>query len=284
MRALIIVDVQNDFCEGGSLAVAGGAAVARAISGRLAADHGYAHVVATKDFHVDPGAHFSDQPDYATSWPPHCVADTVGAQFHPDLDTDAIEAVFYKGAFAAARPYFERALASTEAFVRANLTGLVGSQRLALTRQTRHSVDRWVMFARGAERSGHAETLRLRGLVARAEAAERALWRRRADVDPALVERLETAQRTASRLANSPPAGRDAEARGAWQARYAAAAAERERLTAELAKRCAPRRAALERLDLRVADVAHALPDGTALVDLLRVRERYVGWVLREEV
>ena len=107
MRALIIVDVQNDFCEGGSLAVAGGAAVARAISGRLAADHGYAHVVATKDFHIDPGGHFSDHPDYATSWPPHCVADTVGAQFHPDLVTDTIEAVFYKGAHAAAYSGFE---------------------------------------------------------------------------------------------------------------------------------------------------------------------------------
>ena len=65
MRALIIVDVQNDFCEGGSLAVAGGSAVARAISARLAGDHGYGHVVATKDFHIDPGGHFSDHPDYA---------------------------------------------------------------------------------------------------------------------------------------------------------------------------------------------------------------------------
>ena len=78
MRALIIVDVQNDFCEGGSLAVAGGAAVARAISEHLAGGPGYDHVVATKDFHVDPGSHFSDHPDYAASWPPHCVAGTTG--------------------------------------------------------------------------------------------------------------------------------------------------------------------------------------------------------------
>ena len=76
MRALIIVDVQNDFCEGGSLAVTGGAAVARAISEHVAGGAGYGHVVATKDFHVDPGAHFSDHPDYAASWPPHCVAGT----------------------------------------------------------------------------------------------------------------------------------------------------------------------------------------------------------------
>ena len=90
MRALIIVDVQNDFCEGGSLAVAGGAAVARAVSERLAGGaHDYAHVVATKDFHIDPGSHFSDHPDYAASWPPHCVAGTPGSEFHPDLDTSA---------------------------------------------------------------------------------------------------------------------------------------------------------------------------------------------------
>jgi nicotinamidase/pyrazinamidase len=109
MRALIIVDVQNDFCEGGSLAVAGGAAVARAISEHVAAGPGYEHVVATKDFHVDPGAHFSDHPDYAASWPAHCVAGTAGADFHPDLVTGPVEAVFLKGAHAAAYSGFEGA-------------------------------------------------------------------------------------------------------------------------------------------------------------------------------
>ena len=109
MRALIIVDVQNDFCEGGSLAVAGGAAVARAISARLAGAHGYDHVVATKDFHIDPGDHFSETPDFVDSWPRHCVAQTAGAQFHPDLDTSAVEAVFHKGEYAAAYSGFEGA-------------------------------------------------------------------------------------------------------------------------------------------------------------------------------
>src|SRR4029077_12000429 len=96
MRALLIVDVQNDFCEGGSLAIAGGTAIAQAITAYLAsqASAGYAHVVATEDHHVDPGAHFSDQPDYADSWPPHCVAGTRGAELHPDLDTGRIEEVF----------------------------------------------------------------------------------------------------------------------------------------------------------------------------------------------
>lgn len=110
MRALIIVDVQNDFCEGGSLAVAGGTAVAQGISRLLASgNHGYDHVVATQDFHIDPGSHFSEHPDYAQSWPPHCVAETNGADFHPELDTAAVEAVFRKGEHAAAYSGFEGA-------------------------------------------------------------------------------------------------------------------------------------------------------------------------------
>jgi nicotinamidase/pyrazinamidase len=106
VRALIIVDVQNDFCEGGSLAVAGGADVAARI-GNVAAEGGYQHVVATKDYHIDPGAHFSPSPDYVASWPVHCVVGTTGAQFHPDLDTSRVETVFRKGAHAAAYSGFE---------------------------------------------------------------------------------------------------------------------------------------------------------------------------------
>ncbi|MFF0573508.1 isochorismatase family protein [Streptosporangium saharense] len=104
--ALIIVDVQNDFCEGGSLAVGGGAGVAAAIS-RHAASHDYDHVVATRDFHVDPGDHFSATPDYVNSWPVHCVVGTPGADFHPAFDTAKVEEVFSKGAHAAAYSGFE---------------------------------------------------------------------------------------------------------------------------------------------------------------------------------
>jgi nicotinamidase/pyrazinamidase len=107
MRALIVVDVQNDFCEGGSLPVPGGAALADAISDYLSAGPDYRHVVATQDFHIDPGDHFSDRPDYQSSWPPHCRAGTTGADFHPDLDFDRFEAVFRKGAYAAGYSGFE---------------------------------------------------------------------------------------------------------------------------------------------------------------------------------
>ena len=79
-RALIVVDVQNDFCEGGSLAVAGGADVAAAITELIgqAAGSGYQHVVATRDHHIAPGGHFSAHPDFVRSWPAHCVAGTEG--------------------------------------------------------------------------------------------------------------------------------------------------------------------------------------------------------------
>jgi nicotinamidase/pyrazinamidase len=105
-RALIIVDVQNDFCEGGSLAVAGGASVAAGISDALATGT-WDHVVATKDFHVNPGAHFGDPPDFVDSWPAHCVVGTPGTEFHPALDTDRIEAVFTKGEHEAAYSGFQ---------------------------------------------------------------------------------------------------------------------------------------------------------------------------------
>jgi nicotinamidase/pyrazinamidase len=113
-RVLIVVDVQNDFCEGGSLAVAGGAEVAFRLGGLLhdwheaaPADRAYDLVVATQDHHVDPGDHFSSQPDFVDSWPPHCVVGTDGAAFHPNLDPQPFHAVFQKGEHAAAYSGFE---------------------------------------------------------------------------------------------------------------------------------------------------------------------------------
>lgn len=110
MRALVIVDVQNDFCDGGALPVTGAGALAHEITRYLDSAAGrdrYDHVVATQDHHVDPGGHFSQQPDYVTSWPPHCVAGTPGADFHPALNTDLIEAVFKKGAYDAGYSGFD---------------------------------------------------------------------------------------------------------------------------------------------------------------------------------
>ncbi len=81
--------------------------MARAITEFLATPRDYAHIVATKDFHIDPGEHFSDHPDFAASWPPHCVVGTAGADFHPDSTPPRVEAVFTKGRYSAAYSGFE---------------------------------------------------------------------------------------------------------------------------------------------------------------------------------
>ena len=98
----MVVDVQNDFCEGGSLAVAGGQAVAKKISDYIkSAD--YDLVVASRDWHDsdnDNSGHFAasdSEPDYKTSWPIHCVAKSDGANYHPNLELDLIQEHVYKG-------------------------------------------------------------------------------------------------------------------------------------------------------------------------------------------
>jgi len=111
-RALVVVDVQNDFCEGGSLAVEGGGDVARSITTLVGTNNGrdiYDLVVATKDWHIDPGGHFADPsvgPNFVDTWPVHCVADTGGASFHPDLDI-AVDEVFLKGRHTASYTGFD---------------------------------------------------------------------------------------------------------------------------------------------------------------------------------
>jgi nicotinamidase/pyrazinamidase len=109
-RALVIVDVQNDFCEGGSLAVTGGAEVARRISEHVVTHLGeYAAIVATADWHDDPGAHFSESPDFVDSWPAHCRVGSDGALFHPAAEPafEHVEAIFRKGHHSAAYSGFE---------------------------------------------------------------------------------------------------------------------------------------------------------------------------------
>ncbi|BEP13014.1 isochorismatase family protein [Acidothermaceae bacterium B102] len=103
-RALLIVDVQNDFCEGGSLAVTGGAAVASAITAFLGTHRDrYATVVASRDWHHahdSNGGHFAwdgGDPDYVATWPVHCVADTDGASYHPGLDSTLVDHHVTKG-------------------------------------------------------------------------------------------------------------------------------------------------------------------------------------------
>ena len=116
--ALIVVDVQRDFCEGGSLAVGGGEAAAAGISDLIEAAVGaYSVVVATRDWHVDPGPHFAapgQAPDFADSWPRHCVAGTDGAEWHPDLHLPDSAVVVSKGEHEAAFSGFEGCTADGE--------------------------------------------------------------------------------------------------------------------------------------------------------------------------
>ena len=108
-KALIIVDVQPTFCEGGSLAVEGGNRVATDIANLISGNHGYALIVTTQDWHIDPGDHFAQDPDFVNSWPPHGIADSPEAALHPELVKVAhrIDQEVRKGQYAAAYSGFE---------------------------------------------------------------------------------------------------------------------------------------------------------------------------------
>ena len=137
-RALIVVDVQNDFCPGGSLAVEGGDEVASRISRWIGSgQERYEQVVATMDWHPPPGGpepfpHFSDDPDYVTTWPPHCVAGTAGADLHPNLWLPAGAVIVRKGQDRAAYSGFEghddqdRTLAEVLGLCRVDAVDIVG--------------------------------------------------------------------------------------------------------------------------------------------------------------
>jgi len=107
-RALIIVDVQPTFCEGGALAVEGGNAVAERIAAFVAGHRdAYDYIATTQDWHIDPGAHFSETPDFVDTWPPHGVAGTAEAELHPALTGIDADAAVKKGQYAAAYSGFE---------------------------------------------------------------------------------------------------------------------------------------------------------------------------------
>lgn len=115
-RALLVVDVQVDFCEDGSLPVPGGSQVAADVAALLQQPSAYDLVVASADWHVDPGDHFSDEPDFAGTWPPHCVVGTGGERLQAPLTPELFDAVVRKGEHTAAYSAFE---------------GTAGGQRLA---------------------------------------------------------------------------------------------------------------------------------------------------------
>lgn len=128
-RALFIVDVQNDFTEGGSLGVDGGKAVAAGIT-ELLTRHGdnYDVVIASRDWHTadhSNGGHIEleGEPDYVSTWPVHCVAGTNGAEYDEGLDAELVDVHVRKGQGVPAYSLFEGTLdddSSVEEFLDAN--------------------------------------------------------------------------------------------------------------------------------------------------------------------
>lgn len=116
-RALLLIDMQVDFCEGGSLAVKGGdnlamrlARYVQNIEGRhqlTSGNSGYTTLIASRDAHIDPLEHFSDKPDFQNSWPIHCKQGSPGFEFHPALRDLPFDACFDKGAYSAGYSAFE---------------------------------------------------------------------------------------------------------------------------------------------------------------------------------
>lgn len=109
--ALIVVDVQNDFVEGGALAVDGGKNVAHDVAAFLDVHRGrYDHIVFTRDWHIDPGTHFATgAPNFVDTWPEHCVAGTVGARFCDPIRPLPGDTIVSKGQHDAAYSGFEGA-------------------------------------------------------------------------------------------------------------------------------------------------------------------------------
>ena len=107
-KALIVVDVQPTFCESGELGVAGGNAVAERIADYVNAHRSeYAYIATTQDWHIEPGAHWSAEPDFVDTWPKHGAAGTLNAELHPAIKALNIEHHFKKGQYSAAYSGFE---------------------------------------------------------------------------------------------------------------------------------------------------------------------------------
>ncbi len=103
----MVVDVQPTFCEGGALGVTGGNAVAERIAAYVDA-HPYDVIATSPDWHIDPGEHFSDSPDFVDTWPPHGMAGTAEAELHPALASVKADIAVKKGHYSAAYSAFER--------------------------------------------------------------------------------------------------------------------------------------------------------------------------------
>ena len=137
-KALIVVDVQPTFCEGGELGVEGGNATAGKIADYVHSHAGdYAYMATTQDWHIEPGSHWSDHPDFVDTWPKHGVAGSPGAELHPKIRELGIAHHFKKGQYSAAYSGFEgiedntNRIQSREEFAATKLSGVTLAEALA---------------------------------------------------------------------------------------------------------------------------------------------------------
>jgi CHAT domain-containing protein/tetratricopeptide (TPR) repeat protein len=184
-----------------------------------------------------------------------------------------------QGECEAARPLHERAIGIVERDLRRGLAGLVGVERLRRADGSRALLDRWLLSAPRCGRTGYDEVLRIRGLVTRSEAAERALLRSGGDAARTRRDEVLALDRRLGGLSASVP--RDPAKRAAWRRLCGELAARREALLLALAADYAPLREAKARHELAPTDVSSALVPGEVLVEYLRVRDAYVAFVVR---
>jgi CHAT domain-containing protein/Tfp pilus assembly protein PilF len=188
------------------------------------------------------------------------------------------------GQHALAHTALQRCLRASELGIRSGFMGLVPSERRTRALTVRAYLHELLELAPLMEASGYPEVLRLKGLVARASAAERRLAARGDETTRSRVRDLRAAERRLARLANSMPPTFKREKKKAWREAYAKAAAEREELALALQRDFAPLRQGLERLDLALPDVQARLGPDAVLLDFLRSGEEYIAWVVRPEV
>ena len=178
---------------------------------------------------------------------------------------------------------FERGLRAGERAVRRQLAVARGPERLALVATIRGNLERFLLASEILGTTGYAEVLRNKGIVARADAAERVFARESDAETRARADGLRQVQRRLAGLANASPAAKDAEGRRAWQERFAQATAEEEAISRALAAASAGFREAMARLEVGVDRLRDALPPDAALVDILRSGPAYVAWVVRRD-
>ncbi|MDJ0521640.1 MAG: CHAT domain-containing protein [Planctomycetota bacterium] len=232
------------------------------------------------DLHMARGAYAEARPLYERALT--IRQESLGAE-HPSVAMslhDLGRVLLKQGQHDQAASLLTRCLSVAEKQVRQGLTGLQASTRYGLLRSLRTYLASWLEVAPRIERSGVAEVLRFKGLIARAESGERRLARGADEEARARIGALKQAERRLAKLANAMPSLRDKRKKAAWQKAYADAASQREQLALALQRDLAPMRQKLERLQLSLADIQARLEADAVLLEYLRSDDTYLAWII----